>query len=103
MVTETLAVWDEPGLARVTKQSFAEAGRDEGIAEIIRTGMRTRMESSWVIYERAIARGELRQDADLWLLTDLLPGLVVYRGLLDLPLPSPEEIVQALLYGFAVR
>ncbi|MCW2882453.1 MAG: hypothetical protein JWQ95_6553 [Sphaerisporangium sp.] len=45
-------------------------------------------------------RGELRPDSDLWLLTDLLAGLVAYRGLLSLDLPDPDEIVRSLLYGF---
>ncbi|MEU4515533.1 TetR/AcrR family transcriptional regulator [Nonomuraea wenchangensis] len=100
VVTDTLALWHQPGVARTARQIFAEAGRDPAVAEIIRTGMRTRMERSWVVYERATERGELPPDADLWLLTDLFTGLATYRGLLGLPLPEPEEIVQILLHGF---
>ncbi|MFI9592509.1 hypothetical protein [Nonomuraea sp. NPDC052265] len=40
------------------------------------------------------------KDADLWLLTDLFAGLVTYCGMLDLPMPGPEEVVQVLLRGF---
>ncbi|MBF8185922.1 TetR/AcrR family transcriptional regulator C-terminal ligand-binding domain-containing protein [Nonomuraea sp. K274] len=100
VVADTLALWRRPGVAGMAKQVFGEAGRDPAVAEIIRTGMRTRMERSWVVYERAIERGELPPNADLWLLTDLFTGFVAYRGLLDLPLPEPEEIVQVLLHGF---
>ncbi|TDD47845.1 TetR family transcriptional regulator [Nonomuraea terrae] len=100
VVTDTLALWRLPGIARLAKQVYGEAGRDPAVAEIVRTGMRTRMERSWVVYERAIERGELSPDADLWLLTDLFTGFVAYRGLLDLPLPEPEEVVRALLQGF---
>jgi AcrR family transcriptional regulator len=100
VVTDTLALWGNADVARLARQMYGEAGRDPAVAEIIRTGMRTRMERSRVVYERAIERGELTPDADLWLLTDLFAGFVSYRGLLDLPLPEPEEIVRVLLHGF---
>ncbi|SEH02519.1 DNA-binding transcriptional regulator, AcrR family [Nonomuraea solani] len=100
VVADTLALWRFPEVSRMARQVFGEAGRDPAVAEIIRTGMRTRMRRSWVVYERAIERGELPPKADLWLLTDLFAGFVAYRGLLDLPLPEPEEIVRVLLHGF---
>jgi AcrR family transcriptional regulator len=100
VVTDTLALWRYPGVAHLAKQVHGEAGRDPAVAEILRTGMRTRMERSWVVYERAIERGELPPDADLWLLTDMFAGLVAYRGMLDLPLPEPEQVVRVLLRGF---
>ncbi|GAA3551509.1 hypothetical protein GCM10022419_034770 [Nonomuraea rosea] len=100
VVADTLALWRLPGVARMAKQVYGEAGRDPAVAEILRTGMRTRMEQSWVVYERAIERGELAPNADLWLLTDMFTGLTAYRGLLDLPMPDPEGIVQVLLHGF---
>ena len=100
VVADTLALWHVPGVSRMAKQVYGEAGRDPAVAEIIRTSMRTRMERSWVVYERAIERGELPPNADLWLLTDMFAGFVAYRGLLDLPLPEPDEIVQVLLHGF---
>ncbi|NUP03306.1 MAG: TetR/AcrR family transcriptional regulator [Nonomuraea sp.] len=102
VVSDTLALWDHADVARLARQMYGEAGRDPAVAELIRTGMRTRMERSWVVYERAIERGELSPDADLWLLTDLFAGFVTYRGILDLPLPDPEEIVQVLLHGFTL-
>ncbi|GAA4912229.1 AcrR family transcriptional regulator [Nonomuraea thailandensis] len=100
VVADTLGLWHQPGVARMARQVYGEAGRDPAVAELIRTSMRTRMERSWVVYERAIERGELPPNADLWLMTDLFTGLVAYRGLLDLPLPEPEEIVHVLLHGF---
>ncbi|TDE57412.1 TetR/AcrR family transcriptional regulator [Nonomuraea mesophila] len=100
VVSDTLALFHHPDVSRITKQVFGEAGRDPAVAEIIRTGMRTRMERSWIVYERAIERGELPPNADLWMLTDMFAGFVAYRGLLDLPLPEPEQIVQVLLHGF---
>lgn len=34
------------------------------------------------------------------MLTDLFTGFVAYRGLPDLPLPEPDEIVRILPHGF---
>ncbi|MBE1530966.1 TetR-like C-terminal domain-containing protein [Actinomadura algeriensis] len=101
IVTETLAAWNSPAIAERTRETFGEAGRDPAVGEILRTSMRDRMSRSWAIYDRAVARGELSADADLWLLSDMFVGLVVYRGLIDVPQPDPSGVVRALLHGFA--
>ncbi len=101
VVVDTLAVWRDDRLAALSRQVLGETGRDPVVADLVRTSMRDRMARSWVVYERAIGRGELRPDADLWLLTDLFAGLVAYRGLLGLDLPDPDEVVRSLLHGFA--
>lgn len=100
IVTQTLAGWQVPEFAKTTREIFGEAGRDPGVAEVIRTAMRDKRERDWAIYDRAIARGELPADADLWLLSDMVVGLVVYRGLIDVQQPDPAPMVKALLYGF---
>ncbi|MFI0374186.1 TetR/AcrR family transcriptional regulator C-terminal ligand-binding domain-containing protein [Actinomadura sp. 1N219] len=100
IVTETLAIWNSPELAGQTRQVFGEAGRDPAVAEIIRTAMRNRTARGGAIYDRALARGELSPDADLTLLSDMLVGLTIYRGLLGIPQPPPEQLLQALLRGF---
>ncbi|GAA0387248.1 TetR/AcrR family transcriptional regulator [Microbispora corallina] len=101
VVADTLAVWRDDRLAAVSRQVLGEAGRDPEVADMVRTTMRERMTRSWVVYDRAIERGELRPDADLWLLTDLFAGLVVYRGLLGIGPPGVDAVVDALLHGFA--
>ncbi|GGK70438.1 TetR/AcrR family transcriptional regulator [Planomonospora sp. ID91781] len=101
VVADTLAVWRDDRLAALSRQVLGETGRDPVVADLVRTSMRDRMARSWVVYERAIERGELRPDGDLWLLTDLFAGLVAYRGLLGLDLPDPDEVVRSLLHGFA--
>ncbi|TDC91348.1 TetR/AcrR family transcriptional regulator [Actinomadura sp. 7K507] len=100
IVTETLAVWNSPELAEQTRQIFGEAGRDHAVAEIIRTAMRDRTARGGAIFDRAVARGELAPDADLMLFSDLLVGLTIYRGLLDIPQPDPAKVLRALLHGF---
>ncbi|MET8865008.1 TetR-like C-terminal domain-containing protein [Nonomuraea sp. NPDC004580] len=102
VVADTIALWRRPEVSRLARQVYAAAGRDPAIADVVRTSMRTRMERSWVVYERAIGRGELRPDADLWMLTDMFVGFITYRGIFELPLPEPDEIVRALLHGFTL-
>ncbi|MBB5082055.1 TetR-like C-terminal domain-containing protein [Nonomuraea endophytica] len=99
VVTETMEAWKAMGPA--ARQMYGEAGRDPGVAEILREAMRSRMARSWEIYDNALARGEVREDADLWLLSDMFVGVVVYRGLLEKELPTVEAVVEALLHGFA--
>ncbi|RSN69970.1 TetR-like C-terminal domain-containing protein [Actinomadura sp. WAC 06369] len=101
IVSETLAVWNAPEFAERTREMFGEAGRDPAVGEILRTAMRDRMARSRPIYDRAIERGELAADADLWLLSDMVVGLAVYRGLIGVPQPDPSGMVRALLHGFA--
>ncbi|GAA2588812.1 TetR/AcrR family transcriptional regulator C-terminal ligand-binding domain-containing protein [Actinomadura fulvescens] len=101
IVTQTLAGVQVPEFTKMTREIFGEAGRDPGVAEVIRTSMRDKRERDWAIYDRAIARGELSPDADLWLLSDLVVGLVVYRVLIGLPMPEPAQMVDALLNGFS--
>ncbi|WP_211329006.1 TetR-like C-terminal domain-containing protein [Thermomonospora umbrina] len=101
IVTQTLAGWNTPEFAKTTREVFGEAARDPGVAEVIRTAMRDKRRSDWAIFERAIDRGELSPDTDLWLLADMVVGLVVYRGLIDVPQPDPASMVRALLHGFA--
>ncbi|NUR89574.1 MAG: TetR/AcrR family transcriptional regulator [Nonomuraea sp.] len=103
IVTHTLGAWRDPAMARVSRQIFGEAGRDPAIAEVIRTSMRKRTEADWAIFERAIARGELSPDADLWLLADLVVGVATYRGLLEKDQADPEALTAALLRGFVSR
>jgi AcrR family transcriptional regulator len=60
-----------------------------------------------VILERAMARGEIRDDVDIDLIIDLFAGPVVYRLLItrgDLAqLPGVDEQLDALLNGLAPR
>ncbi|MEU7892767.1 TetR/AcrR family transcriptional regulator [Nonomuraea sp. NPDC049152] len=101
IVSDTVTIWRDPAVATLARQVYGEAGRDPAVAAIVRDSMRTRMERSWTVYDRAIARGELAQDADLWLLTDLFAGLVAYRGLLGMDFGDTDAIVHALLHGFS--
>jgi AcrR family transcriptional regulator len=59
------------------------------------------------ILERAVARGEIRDDVDIELIIDLFAGPVVYRLLITggeyAQLPAVDEQLDVLLYGLAPR
>ncbi|WP_131737304.1 TetR-like C-terminal domain-containing protein [Actinomadura roseirufa] len=101
IVTQTVAGLESPEFTRATREIFGEAGRDAGVAEVIRTAMRDKRRRDWSIFDRAIERGELSPDADLWLLSDMVVALTVYRALIEIPQPDPSAMVKALLHGFA--
>jgi AcrR family transcriptional regulator len=59
------------------------------------------------LLERAVARGEVRADADLELATDMIIGPIVYRVILvggdPARLGDPTEIARAVLAGLSPR
>jgi AcrR family transcriptional regulator len=59
------------------------------------------------LLERAVARGEVRADADLELATDMIIGPIVYRVILaggdPARLGDPTDIVRAVLGGLSPR
>jgi AcrR family transcriptional regulator len=82
------ALWEEgyrgPDAARVAPLLLAEAADHPEMHAIFRaTLIEPRRAIVRTILERAVARGELRDDLDLDLVTDLLAGPVVYRLLID--------------------
>jgi AcrR family transcriptional regulator len=59
------------------------------------------------LIERAVARGEIRPDADLELATDMIIGPIVYRVILTGGDPTllgdPQELLRAVLAGLSPR
>jgi AcrR family transcriptional regulator len=59
------------------------------------------------VLQRAVARGEIRDDVDIELIIDLFAGPVVYRLLITggdyVQLPAVDEQLDALLNGLAPR
>ncbi|WP_370289659.1 TetR/AcrR family transcriptional regulator [Nocardioides sp.] len=77
---------------------FAAAFRDRFIAP--------KLAVNRVVYERAAARGELRDDLDLDLLLAALPGIVLHRTFLLGEIPTPEliaRVVDQLIIPAATR
>ncbi len=72
------------GAARVAPLLLAEAADDPGMHAIFRSALiDPRRAIMRTILDRAVARGELRDDLDLDLVIDLLAGPVIYRMLID--------------------
>lgn len=99
IVNETVAGWQT--MEPLSRQMFGATAGDPGMAELFRTMMRDRVRREQAVFERARQRGELREDLDLWLLSDLIVAVVAYRGMLGLACPSAEVLVEALLHGFS--
>jgi hypothetical protein len=71
--------------------------RDAEFAEIYRRDfIGPKIEASRLIFERARARGEVREDADLDVIAPALPGIVLHRIFLLGEEATPELIASVL-------
>ncbi|MEJ7833233.1 MAG: TetR/AcrR family transcriptional regulator [Nocardioides sp.] len=72
-------------------------GRDEEFATAFRRDfIGPKAEISQTIFERARARGEIRDDVDLDLLTPALPGIVLHRQFLLGEMPSTDLVTRVI-------
>lgn len=87
---------------RVLPQMIAAARVDPELTGTFQEIINERRKPSRVILERAVRRGELREDCDLALLQDVLVGPFYYRIVItDEPIDRPvvERIVDIVLAG----
>ncbi|SDU77346.1 TetR/AcrR family transcriptional regulator [Jiangella alkaliphila] len=83
-----------------------EAGRDPRVGELYRISLGNRLAEAGVIFDRAIARGELPPDVDRQLMFDWPAGVILMRVLTGIRLPSVDEaaaLARATVYGFGAR
>jgi AcrR family transcriptional regulator len=101
----TMRFYASPG-GRVLAQLVAEAQHDPVVATEFRDRLvLARREAIRVIWERGVARGELRPDVDVEVAIDLIFGPALYRLLASpAPLsdPAADAIVDAVLHGVAL-
>lgn len=72
-------------------------GLDEEFAEAFRRDfIEPKAARSAAIYERAIARGEARDDVDIDLVTAALPGIVLHRSLLLGEVPDEDLVTRVV-------
>lgn len=86
------------------RAAAAEAARDPRIAELYRSSLANRLRTSNIIFDRAIARGELSPDVDRQMFFDWPAGIMMLRILTRAPMPHPDEaheLARLTLYGFA--
>jgi AcrR family transcriptional regulator len=84
------------------RTTIAESVRDPRIAALYRAASERIEAHAVAVMQRAIARGELRADADLEWATQWLGGLLAMRMVTGRPLPGPEDadaLVEVTLRG----
>jgi AcrR family transcriptional regulator len=92
---------------KLIPELVAEMRRNPELADAVRSGFLAQRRAALAqILERALARGELREDIDHELALDLLGGVIYYRFLITggpLDDALADSLTDALLYGIAVR
>jgi len=76
------------------RTSIAESVRDDRIAALYRESTERRELASRATFERAIARGEVREDIDIDTAVQWLGGLLAVRAITNRPMPKVEETDQ---------
>jgi AcrR family transcriptional regulator len=87
------------------RTSIKESLRDERIATLYREASERAEEKTNTVYQRAIARGEVRDDIPMDVVVQLLGGLVTMRAITGGEMPRVEQLdqlVDFVLRGIAV-
>jgi AcrR family transcriptional regulator len=87
------------------RTSIKESLRDERIATLYREASERAEEKTNTVYQRAIARGEVRDDIPMDVVVQLLGGLVTMRAITGDEMPGVEhldQLVDFVLRGIAV-
>jgi AcrR family transcriptional regulator len=102
LITHGLStVFAQPGTARLVAALVERMLHDDRLAEVLRAGFLTeRRTAARTALERALARGEIREDVDLEVAVDLLAAPFYYRALISgAPVDDPlaDEVVEVVL------
>ncbi|HET7387229.1 MAG TPA: TetR/AcrR family transcriptional regulator [Nocardioidaceae bacterium] len=87
-----LAFVNSPEGAAFLRMSISESVRDDRVAELYRQSTERREAESKRTFERAIARGEVRADADLDAIVQWLGGLLTMRAITRRPMPTADDV-----------
>jgi AcrR family transcriptional regulator len=86
------------------RTSIKESMRDERIATLYREANRRAEQTAVAVFERAIARGEVRADVPMGVLVQLLGGVVAMRAIHEQEMPRLEDVdtlVDLMLVGIS--
>jgi AcrR family transcriptional regulator len=86
------------------RTSIKESMRDERIATLYREANRRAEQTAVAVFERAIARGEVRPDVPMGVLVQLLGGVVAMRAIHEQEMPRLEDVdtlVDLMLVGIS--
>lgn len=89
---DALAFAASPQGAGLIRVAIAESCRDPRASAMFKNSLNRRRKVANECFDRAVARGEMRADADRGMVFDQLPGLMVLRALLDEPLPGLADV-----------
>lgn len=81
-----------PEGAAYLKMSIAESVRDARIAALYRRATERAEAQARTMFERAIERGEIREDVDLDCCVQWLGGVIAARAITDRPLPTVDDV-----------
>ncbi len=87
-----LSFVNSPGGESFLRVTIAEAIRDPRIAALYRASTVKREDQARQTFQRAIARGEVRPDADLDWAIQWLGGMIVSRAVVNRPMPTVDEV-----------
>jgi AcrR family transcriptional regulator len=108
MAARVLAAAQRAGAATFMPRLLGETANDPELHAIFYENLvAPRRAQMRAVLQRAISRGEIRDDVDIELIIDLFAGPVVYRLLITggdfTQLPAVEQQLDALLNGLAPR
>jgi AcrR family transcriptional regulator len=108
MASLVLSAAHRAGAATLMPRLLGEAANDPELLAIFYDNLvEPRRAQMRAVLQRALARGEIRDDVDIELIIDLFAGPVVYRLLITggdyAQLPAIDEQLDALLHGLAPR
>lgn len=107
LMRATTTMYADPGTVTLLPALVAAVARSARVAQAVRSGMVAGWHTAMsTVLRRAVARGELRADTDVQLVTELLAGPLFYRYLwLGTPIREPyvRAVVAAVLGPITAR
>ena len=103
---DLIAFLGTPRGVNFVRLAAGESGRDERIGALYRQAVERRIELSLPSFAKAVARGEVRADAEFTAVCEAVLGVIVLRALIGAPLPTAADIpkmVELTLDGIRAR
>ncbi len=88
----TIRFVNSPSGAAFLRATVVECARDPRIAALYRSASSEITSNAAQMYHRAIARGEVRPDIDIEMLSTLLGGILAHRIIAAEPLPTEIDV-----------
>jgi AcrR family transcriptional regulator len=88
------------------RMTMSESHRDRRVGSLYTAAFEGQEAATRVMFERAIARGELRPDFRMDLAINWFAGVLVLYAVIERPVPEPSEVddlIDFLLEGIAAR